>query len=150
MLLCALALAGYAKKPESIRYDIECAGNGVQGTYLVKVWVYGEPKKITADVMKKYAVHGVLFKGFAGKDGCVSQSPLVGNAAVEQEKAEFFTAFFNQNMEYIKYVTEVNGTAERVKVGKEYKIGIVASVAKDQLRKDLETAGVIRALSDGF
>jgi GTP-sensing pleiotropic transcriptional regulator CodY len=37
-----------------------------------------------------------------------------------------------------------------VKVGKEYKVGIVVSVAKDALRKDLEDAGIIKGLSSGF
>jgi len=39
---------------------------------------------------------------------------------------------------------------ESVKVGKEYKIGVVVSVSKDQLRKDLEAAGIIKGLSSGF
>ena len=39
---------------------------------------------------------------------------------------------------------------DRVKVGKEYKIGIVVSVMKDQLRKDLEAAGIVKGLSSGF
>jgi hypothetical protein len=148
--LCSLAWPMNAKKPETLRYDIECAGNGSQGTYLVKVWVYGKERQITSDVLKKYAVHGVIFKGFAGKNGCAAQKPLAQSPALEQEKADFFDAFFNTDKAYAKYVTEVEGTTERVKVGKEYKIGAIISVSKDLLRKDLEEAGIIRGLSDGF
>jgi hypothetical protein len=148
--LCSLALSINAGKPENLRYDIECAGNGSQGTYLVKVWVYGKEKKITSDAIKKYAVHGVIFKGYAGKSGCTSQKAIAQSPALEQEKAGFFDAFFNTDKAYAKYVTEVEGTTERVKVGKEYKIGAIISVSKDLLRKDLEAAGIIRGLSDGF
>jgi GTP-sensing pleiotropic transcriptional regulator CodY len=35
-------------------------------------------------------------------------------------------------------------------VGKEYKVGVTVSVSKDQLRKDLEAAGVIKSLGSGF
>jgi hypothetical protein len=37
-----------------------------------------------------------------------------------------------------------------VRVGKEYKVGTVVSVRKDDLRKALEAAGVIRKLNSGF
>ena len=151
VIFCLLALSVQANKPENLRYDIECAGTGSQGTYLVKVWVYGKnPKKITSDVIKKYAVHGVIFKGFAGKSGCAAQRPIAQSPALEQEKADFFNVFFNKDKAYGKYVTEVGGTAERVKIGKEYKVAAIISVSKDLLRKDMETAGIIRGLSDGF
>ena len=39
---------------------------------------------------------------------------------------------------------------DRVKVGKEYKIGVVVSVNVGSLRKDLETAGIIKGLGAGF
>ena len=37
-----------------------------------------------------------------------------------------------------------------VKAGKEYKVSVLVSVYKDQLRRDLESRGVIRGLSSGF
>ena len=149
-LLCSLSLSGQAKNPAALRYDIECAGNGVQGTYLVKVWVYGKPDNITSNEINKCAVHGIIFKGFEEKNDCKGQKPLAQSPDLEQEEADFFNAFFNIDQSYAKYVTEVEGTAERVKLGKEYKIGAIVSVSKDLLRKDLETAGIIRGLSDGF
>ena len=44
----------------------------------------------------------------------------------------------------------MSGTTETVKVGKEYKVGCVVSVRKDDLRRALEAAGIIRGLSTGF
>jgi hypothetical protein len=149
MLIVALILSG-AKKPDNVRYDIECAGNGSQGTYLVKVWVYTKTGNVSAETLKRYAVHGVIFKGYAGKTDCVSQRPLANSPGIEQQQADFFNAFFNTDKAYAKYATEVAGSIERIKVGKEYKHGAVVSVAKDILRQDLEKAGIIRGLNSGF
>jgi len=149
-MLCFVTFSIEAKKPENLRYDIECAGNGAQGSYLVKVWVYTKESKLTSEVLKKYAVHGVIFKGYAGKSNCSSQRAIAQSPALEQEKSDFFNAFFNKDKAYSKYATEVSGSVERIKIGKEYKYGAVISVSKDMLRQDLEKAGIIRGLSDGF
>jgi hypothetical protein len=150
-LFCILAMVVHAKEPDNLRYEIECAGKeAVQGSYLVKVWVYTKEKKITSEVLKRYAVHGVIFKGYAGKSGCVAQRPMAQSPALEQEKADFFKSFFNKDKTFAKYANEVSGSLERVKVGKDYKYGMTVTVSKYLLRKDLEAAGIIRGLTEGF
>jgi hypothetical protein len=94
MLIIALIFMG-AKKPENLRYDIECVNNGTQGTYLVKVWIYTKASKLDSETLKRHAVHGVIFKGYTGKTDCVQQRPLANSPAIEQQKADFFNAFFN-------------------------------------------------------
>ena len=149
-------IANYKAKRdrEAYRYEIECVGIGVQGTYLVKVWTYSKKPKVAIAQSKKNAVHGVIFKGFAGGgQGCTSQKALADNS-VEDQKAEFFDGFFDDRGAFNKYVA-VSGDGEIdsgdvLKVGKEYKIGVVVSVMKDQLRKDLEVAGIVKALDAGF
>ena len=78
--LCLPVFAGpksKAKKDtEHYRYELECAGNGVQGTYLIKVWSYSRKAAVAAEQCKKNAVHGVIFKGYTGETGCVAQRPL--------------------------------------------------------------------------
>jgi len=141
------------KQTEVYRYEIACAGTGVQGTYLVKVWTYSKKPSVAFEQSKKNAVHGIIFKGFAGNSiaGCTSQKPIATNPTIEQEQSDFFRKFFSDGGNYMKYVntSEPLGT-DVVKVGKEYKVGVVVSVAKDQLRKDLEAAGMIKGLSSGF
>jgi len=39
---------------------------------------------------------------------------------------------------------------DRLKVGKEWKIGVIVSVDVRGLRKDLEAADIIRSLNSGF
>ena len=144
-----MAFSAEAKKPQTLRYEVECAGNGAQGSYLVKVWVYSK-KNLNSDDLKRYAVHGVIFKGYAGQTGgCVAQKAMTPVTA-ELDHADFFNGFFNVDKAYGRYATEIQGSLERVKIGKEYKYGLKVSVAKDALRKDLESAGVIRGLGGGF
>ena len=80
----------------------------------------------------------------------MAQRPLVKNAGAEFEHQDYFNLFFQDGGEYMKFATYTEGTQEIIKVGKEYKVGVVVSVAKDDLRKTLEAAGVIRKLSHGF
>ena len=129
------------------RYDIEGVETGQQGTYLVKVYVYSKKSSVTTEEFKFAAVHGVIFRGFAGT-GFGAQKPIAKPEAQTQH-ADFFNAFFN-NGNYAAYAQVVNPVADRVKIGKEYKIAATVSVSKDELRKTLEGAGVIRSLNSGF
>lgn len=132
------------------RYEIACDGVGTQGTYLVKVWSYSKKQATAANQAVKNAVHGVLFKGVAGRSGeCTSKKPLVSSPAVQQDHADFFDKFFAEGGDYARYASVV-GVPESVKIGKEYKVGVTVSVYKDQLRKDLEKAGIIKPLGGGI
>ncbi len=138
------------------RYDVECEGIAKQGSKLVKVWSYSKNPKFAIGQAMKNAVHGIVFKGYAGGgNGCTSFKPLVRNAAAETEHAAFFESFFSDGGEFRKYVTAAAdgniAPGDRLKVSKrEYKIGVVVNVATDQLRKRLESEGIIKALSAGF
>jgi hypothetical protein len=141
------------KDTENWRYEIECVGIGKAGTKVIKVWSYSKKAKIAIAQAKKNAVHGIIFQGYAGGgQGCTSQKPLASNPSVEQEKQEFFDNFFDINGgKYMKFVSNSGDSTPTVmKVGKEYKIGIVVTVLSSNLRKDLEAAGVVRGLASGF
>lgn len=155
LALCLSASAAVGKKKankdtEQYRYEISCAGNATQGTYLVKVWSYSKKANIAEEQCRKNAVHGVIFKGYGGGNGCVAQRPLCSVPGAEIEYKEFFSSFFADGGEFQRYASIVEGTTETTKVGKEYKVGVVVSVRKDDLRKALESAGIIRALNAGF
>jgi hypothetical protein len=153
--LCVPAFAGAKKKADKdtnqFRYELECAGNAVQGTYLVKVWSYSKKASVAENQCRKNAVHGVIFKGYGSTGpGCVQQRPLANKPGIETQYKEYFDSFFADGGEFQKYASIVAGTTESVKVGKEYKVGCIVSVRKDDLRKALEAAGVIRSLRSGF
>lgn len=76
------------------RYDIEGVETGLQGTYLVKVYVYTKKSSVTTEEFKFAAVHGVIFRGFERK-GFGAQKPIA-NAEAQTQHADFFNAFFQQ------------------------------------------------------
>lgn len=128
----------------TLSYDIKCAGSGQQGFYIVEVSAYVDKKKdIGMDIIKKCAVHGVIFKGFSGSRGCTSQRAMLSPTA-EKEHADYFKAFFAND--YRTYVSDVDGTIQTMKVGKQYQVTSTVQVSKEQLRKTLESAGVLRKL----
>jgi len=135
-------------------YEIEPVGVGTQGSYLIKVWSYSKKPMVALEQAKKNAVHGIIFKGFTGIQGVPGQRPLTNNPNLEVEQAEFFKNFFAEGGKYMKFVNITNdgsvAAEDRLKIGKEYKIGVVVSVNVAGLRKDLEDAGMVRGLSSGF
>ena len=136
------------------RYELEAVSTATQGSYLVKVWSYSNKPAVAMEQSKKNAVHGIIFKGFSGKQGVPGQKPLTSNPNLEIEKSDFFSTFFSDGGKYMKYVTlSGDGSVaaeDRMKIGKEYKVGVIVTVNVSTLRKDLEDAGIIRSLNSGF
>ena len=138
------------------RYDLECQGIAKLGSKLVKVWSYSKNPKHAISRSMKNAVHGIIFKGYAGGgQGCTSFSPLVKDAETEGKFQAFFDSFFADGGEYLKYVSAATdgsiAAGDRLKISKrEYKIGVIVNVQVDQLRKRLESKEIIRGLASGF
>lgn len=137
------------------KYEIECVGIGKPGTKVIKVWSYSKSAKVANAQAKKNAVHGIIFQGYAGGgQGCTSQKPLVSDPSLEHQKKEFFDDFFADGGKYMKFASHSgDATPEIIKVkikGYKYKVGVIVTVMSDQLRKDLEAAGIIRGLNSGF
>jgi hypothetical protein len=158
LLLAFVVLSGAAgaadKKKQPWRYEIEVVDVGAQGTYLIKVWSYAKKANDAIAQAPRNAVHGVIFSGFAGKPGVSGKKPLATSPNLEEAKKEFFDAFFADGGKYMKFVNLTNNGSvsarDRLKVGKEYKVGVVVSVDVSGLRKDLEDAGIITKLGAGF
>ncbi|HHU26356.1 MAG TPA: hypothetical protein GXZ56_07035 [Bacteroidales bacterium] len=142
-----------SKDTDAFRYEIVCEGVGTQGSNLIKVYSYSKKPVVAIESAKKNAVHGILFKGFTGANGCAAQRALVTPAVYEQNRS-FFDNFFADNGNYSRYVSLSSDgsidSKDRLKVGKEYKIGVIVSVNTASLRRDLENAGIIKKLSSGF
>lgn len=143
-----------AKGDNPLKYDLASAGVGADGYTLVKVSLYvDKPKKATVDLLKKAAVHGVIFRGISetGVTGFNNLRPLVASPASAQQHGDFFDAFFQSGGQYLSYADRVESTTETVKVSKkEYRVTTVVKVNRDQLRKVLQQAGIARKITDGF
>lgn len=137
---------------EQFRYDIEYCRNS-DGFLLVKVWSYSKKSRIALEQARKNAVHGVIFRGYASTEpGYASVSPLVRDASIESRHEDFFRAFFNDETgEYARYAPSVlDSSAQIIKVGKQYKAGVVVTVNHRLLRQHLEEAGIIQPLGSGL
>ena len=129
-----------------------CLGVGSEGSNLLKVYSYGKTHDKSVEQAKHDAVHGILFKGIVGSNGCANQPAMVKPQEQVANQA-FFDEFFKKG-EYLRFVNISNdgsvSGADRLKVGNMYKIGVTVSVQKDALRKYLEQAGVIKPLGVGI
>lgn len=133
-------------------YEVECMGTGMDGTQLVKVWGFGKKPQDAVHQARKNAVHAVVFKGIiGGKPGCM-QRPLVNKPGAEVQHSQFFNNFFSDGGSYLRFVSQTgDGSVDRIKVDKKtYKVGVVVSVMHAQLRRELEAAGIIPPLGQGF
>ena len=142
------------KDTHNFRYEIECLGEGKQGTYAIKIFSYSKKPKVAIEAAKRNAVHGIIFKGISG-GGCVNKPALARNPNLEQEKADYFKAFFANGGKYSKFVVaSTDGAIEAGDVTKiskkECKVGVNVSVNVSLLRKDLEAAGIIKSLGAMF
>ncbi len=147
MMLFLIVLGVMAKSDKMPQYEITGAGSGTEGMLLVKVYVYG--KKVTDADLKRAAVHGVVFSSFSGNESGARQPPMAEPEA-ETVHADFCEAFFAVDGPCQNYASIIDGTYDRVKLGKYYKHGAVLQIQKTALRKELEKAGVVRSLSSGF
>lgn len=153
-LIFGFSLPAHAGKKKdntyNYRYEVQCSAVALDGEYAVGVWSYSKSKKYDPSLAGKNAVHGVIFKGIAGKQGCPSQPALITDPSARETKADFFKKFFADGGDYAKYVISVSSTVDRVRMKGGWKFHSNVQVAKDQLRKDLEKAGIVRGLSSGF
>lgn len=133
------------------KYDLLLAGTGVEGSCLATVSLYTSQVTKIDEVLKRAAIHGIIFKGINNEKGSTSHPPLANNPNVEQEKAEFFKEFFKTGGIYLQYATVIDGSLLVTKIRKkEYRITAVISIQKALLRKYLEEEKIITGFSDMF
>ena len=152
LISLALTTSSCASQQQVFGYEMTCLGVGSEGSNLLKVYSYGKTYDKSVEQAKHDAVHGILFKGIVGSNGCANQPAMV-KPQEQVDNQAFFDEFFKKG-EYLRFVNISNdgsvSGADRLKVGNMYKIGVTVSVQKDALRKYLEQAGVIKPLGVGI
>lgn len=140
-----------SQKTVSYNYEMVCQGVGLQGSNLVKVYSYAGTAEGAIKQAKKDAVHGVLFKGIVGGNGCSPQPPIVSSEELNANRA-FFDNFFKNDYERYVNLSSDGSTSpkDRLKVGSQYKVGVVVSVNKNELRRYLESQNIIKKLGHIF
>ena len=157
LFIASLLNTGCATKKVAsfdMNYEVECMGTGTDDTQLLKAWGYGSNSEKAIIQAKKNAVHAIIFKGItSGKPGCM-RNPLSTQAGIEQQYNAYFNAFFADNGKYLSFISISNdgsiNPADRIKVNGKYKIGVLVSVKHASLRNELENAGILKRLDNGF
>lgn len=130
-------------------YVITGAGrSSTAGSYLVKVTVTTKDAKLPDADIARCAVHGVLFHGFSGENTHF-EKPLARSAAAEAQNQEFFDNFFKTQASSYAHLLPSTRTVSKIDK-KKYVITQTVEVQKDQLRKALQDAGVLKSLNSGF
>jgi hypothetical protein len=134
----------------AMNYEVQFIQTGLDGTILFKIYAYGKDDDQAIANAKSDALKAVMFRGIPGSD---LVRPMVTDLAAPETHKDFFQTFFG-TQQYLQYVSiSGDGTVDsddRFKVGKRIKLGVVVSVQKDNLRKLLEAAGIVRSLNSGF
>lgn len=131
-------------------YEVESVGVGADGTYAIRIWSFSKKPEITMVKPQQNAIHATLFRGIPAGGGATAQPALIPSDSQYNHDSPFFQEFFKSD--YQRFVNSVaKGSVQVVKSGRrEYKIGYVMSIAKDNLRRYLEEQGIIKGLSSGF
>ena len=115
---------------------------------MIQVWINTSKATLSTEEFKRYAVEGILFKGYA-RPQQERINPMVTDA-VKQAKSDFFNAFF-KNGDYSKYASVLGNTVKNLKITKKvYRLGMIVSVSTDNLRRDLEEAGIIADMGNNL
>lgn len=145
-MLCILCVIASAQE-----YTIKSGGQGKSGNYLVEITVSSKKKMKgnAEDLVTRYAVHGVMFRGLMATAGYGEQKPLFKDPNIEQTKADFFQAFFNEGS-YKTYATVLDSSLSVMK-NKQTKMNEVSAVVlvdKESLVHYLEQSGILKGFSN--
>lgn len=127
-------------------FETTCMGVEHDGSQTLRAWGKGSNKADAIEQAKKNAVYDVLFKGIVGTGEC-ARRPLVGEVNARERYAQYFNPFFSDGGEYRKFVKEEkSGEKSRLeaKAVSQTAYGIIVTVDREGLRKQLEEDGVIR------
>ena len=140
------------KETAKWNYVVECQGEATAGVYTLKVFSIVMDERLAGIQAQKNAVHAVIFQGIQQNGRvCSHKPPLSRSSNLEFERKDFFTPFFAETSRYNKFVQIIQSVTDRMKISKkEFRIGTTLTVNVNGLRKELESAGVIKSLDNGF
>lgn len=136
-------------------YEIQPAGVGQDGTKAVKVWGYGRSPEDAVKAAKRNAVAACIFQGIPAGPGIGRTPALVTEHNADEKYADYFDEFFKVGGRYLSFISlSTDGPPsgrDRVRIERKYyKVGVYVQIMHDNLRRELENAGIARRLDHGF
>lgn len=132
------------------RYEVQDIGKVAKDgkSIIFKVWSYAKKDNVAIMQASKNAVHACIFKQIG------YYPPLAGTESIEVTHKDFLAKFFADGGEYMRFVKLANNGAvaptDKIKLKNEYKVGVVVTVNKTDLRKYLEQQGVLESMNSIF
>lgn len=134
-------------------YEVQVVRVAQQGTKFYKAWgVAGSPDKAITMAMQD-AVAATLFTGVQGNESAGNVPALCGSLDAYTQHKDYFDNFFKKG-EFLNYVVNVNKNypsgENNVAVKGGRRVGLYVQVMYDELRKKLESDGIIKSLNNYF
>lgn len=145
ILFCLGNIFVYAQE-----YSLMSEGVDNNGNYVVRIVVSTKKAaKSAEDLVKQYAVHGVMFRGIAAANDYSGQPPLINDPNVEQTKKAWLDAFWNEGA-YKRYatITPSSMSVMKNKATKMTETSALVVVSSGLLKSYLEKEGIIQGLSN--
>jgi len=127
-------------------YEVQHVASS-EGTETLKVYSYAKTEKEGIEQGKLNAIRAIIFKGIPGAD---FQKPLVAEMGAEEKYKSYFNEFLKPGGKYLKFIALSSNSIEVFKSDKMQKVGVTLTIQKDNLRKELEAANIIKTLTNGF
>jgi hypothetical protein len=127
-------------------YEVQHVASG-EGTETLKVYSYAKTEKEGLEQGKLNAIRAILFKGIPGAD---FQKPMVAEVGAEEKYKSYFNEFLKPGGKYLKFIALSSNTIDAFKSDEMQKVGVTLTIQKDNLRKELEAANIIKPLTNGF
>lgn len=132
------------------QYNVETMGVGNDGTYLIRVTDYfrSNDESVYLDGLKKDAIHCVIYQGIPAGNGSMKQPALMNADTRVEGNEQALNEFFEQK-QYLNFINSVVNSSKKItkmKDSKDYKISVVISVEKEELRKYLIDNNIIKPL----
>lgn len=146
LMLCLGSISLHAQD-----YSVMSEGVDNNGNFVIRIVVSTKkkPSRSAEDLVRQYAVHGVMFKGIAATNNNSGHPALIKDPAVEQVKKVWLEAFWNEGA-YKRYVSVMPASLSVIK-NKQTKMietSALVVVSGSELKRYLEEEGIIKGLSN--
>jgi hypothetical protein len=135
-------------------YEVSTVQVGQDGTKFLKVWGFGKRVDLAVTQAKKNAVHACIFRGVPGNANAMATPALCPDPTTLDANLDYFYDFFETGSTYLSFV---NLTTDGIPSGQDkrevkggYKVAIYVQVMYDNLKKKLQSDGIIKSLNSGF
>lgn len=122
-------------------YQVECNSLNNEGYVELKISNLLNPNEYQIEQASIDAIKAVLYTGYSSVK-CQSQKPMLNSIDEKENFKKIESSFFSKKGVWKNFIRNTNNSKSE--------IGFFVMVNKEELRKYLESKGVIKKLTNGF